>query len=31
LPMIGKMGQYESNPMAMYIHGMNLESIRSDI
>jgi hypothetical protein len=22
LPMIGKMGQFEDNPMAMYIHGM---------
>jgi hypothetical protein len=21
LPMIGKMGQYEGNPMAIYIHG----------
>ena len=23
LPMIGKMGQFEDNPMAMYIHGMD--------
>jgi hypothetical protein len=22
LPMIGKMAQYEDNPMAMYIHGI---------
>jgi len=22
LPMIGKMGQYDNNPMAMYIHGI---------
>jgi len=21
LPMIGKMGQFEDNPMAMYVHG----------
>jgi nitroimidazol reductase NimA-like FMN-containing flavoprotein (pyridoxamine 5'-phosphate oxidase superfamily) len=26
LPMIGKMGAYEGNPMAIYIHGMSCRS-----
>jgi hypothetical protein len=28
LPMIGKMGQFEDNPMAMYIHGMTAPGLR---